>query len=312
MADHADATEMLMPHEVRRDGERRRRRRLVAATTSCFIVGTVAAGLVMNGATRDAGSVDPAGQPTVSPTGPGDRVGFVGPPPLGTPPTGPANGELVAAAILYNSGTWVYADGRIINVMANHGTSEQFRGYVVRQLTPSGVEAMRSFLLDGTSGLTPVDEMGGLLIVRDGDRLMFAKEFNGCHGSQSGYGCPGFTFPEDWLPADGWKDPTIRPFVPHAYEVCVGSHEESALLPPAAAEIFLANPQHGGAGTEDCRAVATSDARAIVEALEEASLGKEVQHGALVFELRGRGGDGPAVWFEPILPHGVSFCSSCG
>jgi hypothetical protein len=154
--------------------------------------------------------------------------------------------------------------------------------------------------------------MGGLLIVRDGDRLMFAKEFNGCHGSQSGYGCPGFTFPEDWLPADGWKDPTIRPFVPHAYEVCVGSHEESALLPPAAAEIFLANPQHGGAGTEDCRAVATSDARAIVEALEEASLGKEVQHGALVFELRGRGGDGPAVWFEPILPHGVSFCSSCG
>src|SRR5262245_47188847 len=31
-----------------------------------------------------------------------DRVGIIGPPPFGTPPTGPATGELVAAAELYS------------------------------------------------------------------------------------------------------------------------------------------------------------------------------------------------------------------
>jgi hypothetical protein len=314
MAERADATEMLMPHEIRRAGERRRRR-LVVATATCAVLGTVAAGLVVSVAGRDTASVDPAGRPTSTMSSdPDERLGFVGPPPPGTPPTGPATGELVAGANLYDSGTWVYADGRIINVV-RHITSDQYQGYVVRQLTPSGVEAMRSYLLAGTSGLTTVDKTGGELIVRDGGRLMYARDFDGCgagHGSAgfaNAVGCPSFTNPENWLPAGAWQDPTFRPFVPHAYEVCL-TRQNSAVLPTRAADIFLASPVRDGLDAGDCRAVATSDARTLVDALEEAGAVSNGDEHNLVVDLRSLGGDELAI--SPILPDGRQIYCNCG
>lgn len=313
MANRADATEMLTPHEIRRVGERRRKR-FVVTTATCAVLGTVAAGLVGSVAARNAASIDPAGQPNPTTSlRTDDRVGFVGLPPPGSPPTGPATGQLVAAARLYNSGTWVYADGRIISVKRNFGYSDQFRGYVVRLLTPSGVEAMRSFLLDGTSGLTLVDKTGGELIVRNGGgRLMFARDFTGCEAgsSQSRGVCLAFTNPEDWLPAGAWADPTFQPFVPHAYEFCL-THKDSAVLPATAADIFLASPQRDGFNPGDCRAVATSDARTLVEALEDAGAVSIADPPPFKLDLGSLGGDG--FWIEPILPDGGQiFCTGCG
>jgi hypothetical protein len=314
MAERADATEMLMPHEIRRAGERRRRR-FVVATATCAVLGTVAAGLLIRGVARDTASVDPAGQPTpTTSTDSDDRVGIVGPPPPGTPPTGPATGELVAAADLYYSGTWVYGDGRIISAVRNTGSPgfqgyrDEIRGFVVRQLTPSGVEAMRSFLLDGTSGLDPVDKTEGLLIVRDAGRLMGARQFNGCM-AWADSSCPGFSEPEQWLPASAWENPTFQPFVPHAYQVCL-SHEEFAVLPAEAADVFLASPVRDGLDGGDCRAVATSDARALVDTLEEAGAVRDDSGNNLVLELQGLGNDG-YLHVELILPHGSTHCN-CG
>jgi hypothetical protein len=324
MADRADATGMLMPHEIRGAGERRRTR-LVVAMATCVVLGIVAAGLLLRGITRDAASVDPAGQPTPTKSSTSDdRVGFVGPPPPGTPPTGPATGELVAAADLYNSGTWVYADGRIING-APRGGSDQFRGVVVRQLTPSGVEAMRSFLVDGTSRLTPASyehtwDFG--VFVRDGGRLMHVGDFNGCEnagprGPQSRWvGCPGITDP-NWLPASAWEDPTYRPFVPHSYQVCLGADDArpspADALPSEAVDILLGPESpladrplaEGGL----CRRVANPAARELADVMAQAGPAyRRMDWGDnLAYELPFKS----HLRFDPVLPHGGRYCI-CG
>ena len=46
----------------------------------------------------------------------------------------------------------------------------------------------------------------------------------------------GFSEPEQWLPASAWDDPTFRPFVPHAYQICL-SHKDLAVLPAEAADM---------------------------------------------------------------------------
>ena len=315
LANRADATGMLTPHEIRRVGERRRKR-LVVATATCVALATVAAGLFIRGVTWDAVSIDPVGKPTpTTSSNSDDRVGFIGPPPPGTAPTGPAAGQLVAAAELYNSSTWVYADGRIINVMTNFGDSDQFRGYVVRQLTPSGVQAMRSFLVEGTPGLTRVDDMGGALIVRDGGRLMYARDFNGCRGgAQSGFPCPGFTFPERWLPASAWEDRTFRPFVPHFFQICMsnppGRLSPAESLPSQAADILLAAPEGPLALTDFCKLVAASAAREVADILDQAGSGyvRHEESAGLTYEVPRSG----VVMFEPVLPDGRVACTQCG
>ena len=268
----------------------------------------LAAGAIVSVAGRNTTSIDPVNRPTT--TSPSDdRVGIVGPPPPGTAPSGPATGELVAAAELYNSGTWVYADGRIINVVVRLGYTDQFRGYVVRQLSPSGVEAMRSFLLDGTSRLTPAStdhEFG--LIVRDGGRLVAARAFSGCDSRN----CFDFSHPEEWLPASAWEDPTFRPFIPVAFRICLRNDADLAVLPARAADIFLASRRDGGLGPEDCRVAATSDARTIADALEDAGA-RSNGDPSLWFKLRSLGGDRlSALSFEPILPHGGAYWTAGG
>jgi hypothetical protein len=321
MAERANATEMLLPHEIRSAGERRRRR-LVVATATCAILGTVAAGLVVSVAGRDAASVDPAGQPTpITRSDSDDRVGIIGPPPPGTPPSGPATGELVAAVELYSSGTWVYADGRIINALRNFGTSDQFRGFVVRQLTPSGVEAMRSFLLDGTPKLTLVQpEVDGQLFVREGGRLMVAQDFKGCgtagrDTAENWDRCPRFTDP-DWLPASAWKDPALRPFVPHSYRVELWPDDPrlspAEVLPAEAVDLLLgpesplADSPIGQEGLS--RRVATPVARQLADAMDQAGPAYARQEGNnFGYGLPSEG----FLAFQTVLPHGGTFCD-CG
>jgi hypothetical protein len=62
MAARPDATEMLMPHEIRRAGERRRTRRAMTTATGVVAQVAVAAGVLIRGITWDAASVGPAGQ----------------------------------------------------------------------------------------------------------------------------------------------------------------------------------------------------------------------------------------------------------
>jgi hypothetical protein len=309
---------------------RRRRDRMVAALAACAVVAVVASGFVAERIWWDTRGAGPVDQPT-SPIWPtqesttsssaDDRVGLIGPPPPGTPPAGPATGELVAAAQLYFSGTFVYADGRIISVVRNtgdpdfRGYRDEFRGFVVRQLTPSGVEAMRSFLLDGTSGLTPVEKTdGSLLMVRDAGRLMSARGFNGCRAWFDR--CPSFTEPEQWLPASAWDDPTFRPFVPHSYRVELWSEDprsSPAEILPAEAVDLLLGPESPLAdspvGQEGLSArITTPVARQLADAMDQAGPAYPRQEGNNVGYALPSGG---YLALQTVLPHGGTFCD-CG
>lgn len=309
---------------------RQRRQRTVAALATCAVLGIVASGLVAGRSMWDTSGAGPADQPT-SPTPamtqnsyPDVRVGIVGPPPPGTAPSGPATGRLVAAATTYNTGSWVYADGRLINVMRNHlaARSDEFRGYVVRYLTPSGVEAIRSFMLDGTEPVSGPSEYFERLVVREGDRLTTLQPFAACgNAHMEEYGvpevqariCPALEHPETWLPASAWEVPTYQPFIPATFQVCLNRAEDTAVLPARVADTFLASPSEPrpwpGA---DCRAVATGDATTIAVALADAIGLVPAAAGGYVsneFSLESFGGD--SLWFAPILPHGGTFCD-CG
>lgn len=61
MAARPEANGMLMPHEIRRAGERRRARLAMATATGVVALVVVAAGMLMGGVTRDE-SVGPAGR----------------------------------------------------------------------------------------------------------------------------------------------------------------------------------------------------------------------------------------------------------
>jgi hypothetical protein len=307
---------------------RRRRQWMVAGLTACAVLAIVAAGLVA-GRFWDSGEAQPAGPPTspapsTTPSSIDGRFGIVGPPPPGTPYTGPATGELVAAAELYNTGTYVYADGRIINAWKNFESSDRFRGFMVRQLTPSGVEAMRSFLVDGTSRLTTsADRTGGGLIVRDGGRLMHVREFDDCETAGSSrdqstwVGCPGFTDP-DWLPSSAWEDPDYRPFVPHSYQVCVFADPQSSpadVLPAEAIDLVLGpdSPRADSPNAKDglCTVVADAQARQLTEIMDHAGPGYVREEGDLTLDFslpsRWTDPDGEVEgWLSilPVLPHG--------
>jgi hypothetical protein len=323
MAERADPNEMLVPHEIRRAGERRKQR-LVMATASCVVLGAIAAGLVVSLATKNPTSVGPIDRPeptttptpAPTPTPPDDRIGIIGPPLPGTPPTGPDTGELVAAAETYNTGSWVYADGRLINAARNYGTSDEYRGIVVRRLTPSGVEAIRQFLLEGTNRYSGPSETFEHLRVREGGRLVNVQPFAACGlalteassalSKSARRVCPPLEHPETWLPADAWEDPTYRPFIPATFRVCL-DQPDASVLPATAADILLASPTRSGWG--DCRAVTTSDARIIADALEAAGAVSEGGNN-LAFNLGNLRSKGHLV-FAAILPDGGWFCD-CG
>jgi hypothetical protein len=146
----------------------RRRRRLVALVAAALVVAVGTASAF--GTVRDFVL---------------DR-GFIGLPPVGATPSAPESGELVlrwagnsethkrphwrggfAAPFV---GAWVYADGRMIwwrDRQVPEGANELTSGYLEQQLTPEGVELLRSEvvgLLDRTRALLetvpPTDDPG--------------------------------------------------------------------------------------------------------------------------------------------------------
>jgi hypothetical protein len=68
MAARTDPTQMPMPHEIRRAGERRRMRLAMATATCAVALVAVAAGVLITGITWDPVSVGPAGRPIPNPT----------------------------------------------------------------------------------------------------------------------------------------------------------------------------------------------------------------------------------------------------
>ena len=199
---------------------------------------------------------------------------------------------------------------------------------MVRQLTPSGVGALRSFLVDGTSRLTtpadPTDE--GPIVRDDGGRLMHVRDFDGCEtrgpspDQSTWVGCPGLAAP-DWLPASAWEDPVFRPFVPHSYQVCLYADPRSApadVLPADAVDPLLSpeSPVADSPVEQEvlCRVLARSHARELRDVIEQAGPGYGCREGDL--EL---GCDIPSRWttaegltegwlsFLPVLPHGGTY-----
>jgi hypothetical protein len=200
----------------------------------------------------------------------------------------------------------------------NNLTSGEFRGFVVRQLTPSGVEAMRSFLLDGTTKLAPANDPDdyGYVRVREGGRLMTAKSSAAC-GNALAEACRPFEHPEEWLPASAWEDPVLRPFVPHSYQVGLYAPGSSPaeVLPAEAVDLLLgpgsalADRPFGrdeGLSRELAKPVATQ----LADVMDQAGPAYPRHEGNNL----GYGLPGPSedfLVFGTVLPHGGTFCD-CG
>jgi hypothetical protein len=246
--------------------------------------------------------------PTVAPAIPPPafaRVGFVGLPPVGAPPSSPERGQLVLSyfgpRFTHWYQVWVYEDGRLIwqrEGDLREGANEYATGFLEQRLTPEGVELLRR---RGTA-----------------EDALFGFPWKP-------------PYPASWLPPRAWEDPTIRAYVPSAYAVCY----QGVLRPIAAARIltWLPAPASGRLRAADfepttvdgwirgfgggCSRVATEDARTIAAALEAAGSGQDEefqQAYALAYYLTPRGvlDDEIVVRFEPILPHGAVGCTSCG
>jgi hypothetical protein len=233
------------------------------------------------------------------------RVGFVGLPPVGAPPSAPERGELVLSyfgpQFTHWYQVWVYEDGRLIwqrEGDLREGANEYATGFLEQRLTAEGVELLRRR--------------------RSAEAALFGFPWRP-------------PYPASWLPRRAWEDPTIRAYVPSAYAVCyqgvlrpIPPARIPARLPSAAAGLLRAgyfDPDavdgwiRGFGG--GCSTVTTEDARAIVQSLEAGGFGQDEEFQkayalAYYVTLPGATDDEIVVRFEPILPHGEVGCTSCG
>ena len=242
----------------------------------------------------------------------------------------------------------MYADGRVIWSLYPFSPS----GWREQRLTPDGVALVQGEIL--SSGLfdpdqpPPGSELGlpfplyGDIEVRNHDQLVYVPgrqdqvwttEFDRLHERLRNL--------DSWLPPSAWEDPTIRPYVPSTYAICLSTStsrfenqpplEPSSILPllPAQAGNLLGGARHWRwqdrasqdagidrrvgptpltPGNPHCFDVTTDEARAITHALDDAGIEP--------------GNPGPSAWsfnfdapdpvsrlvnisFLPHLPHGV-------
>ena len=178
------------------------------------------------------------------------RIGLVGLAPKGMSPSLPESGELVVSFFFGHTmgdpgrfHVHVYEDGRMLWFRlgeASPGTPST--GWIEQRLTPEGVEAMRAVVL--ATGLFETDthfaNSHGLFFgdigVRDGGRFVRVTWGDIGVGDEPPATIPTveqanalnrldalFADPMSWLPADAWRDPEMRPFVPSRYSVCYGT-----------------------------------------------------------------------------------------
>jgi hypothetical protein len=214
----------------------------------------------------------PAVIPTVTgPTGMGrpeaDFLGF-SLPPQGTPPSTPANGEL----LLEDGGIhpwWavqVYADGRVIwlrEVTVGYGWLE-------RRLNPEGIELVRS---------------GGV----DVSRLPASVPASGWEDPEArSY------VPSRYVVCDEWSQQTMRLLPQRTQELLRGHTDEQAVV---RGEIDYSA---GGAGVA-CTAVTIEEARALDKSFLEAGFKRIETAGGLVYDIP----DVNSIGVIPLLPDGT-------
>jgi hypothetical protein len=281
---------------------------------------------------------DPATPPTAPAETVDGRVGFVGLPPPGATPSTPVVGELVVfvGGPDVGSRTWVYADGRLVwhrSADLPEGANRQVTGFLEQRLSPEGVELLRSeavSLLDGEQRRPDLAErVPNLsqpcrwadcgLLVRDGSRLVSVP----WPGDDSPV-LARINDPASWLPASAWADPEIKAYVPSRYQVCYDESPGFARLPQLGQDLLgdarrrLTNP------ASYCADVTTAEARALVDALDDASLGRQGEFGGgeprfslsytIDRDVATGASDGLSLvlWFEPYLPHFEVYCQHCG
>ena len=308
--------------------DRRRRNRRIAAGVVGIAVFVAAIWIVTSVGSFDRSTPAVPGGSETGPTQTAQSVapetdaeGISGLPPKGATPSTPESGELVVELI--DPGVWVYADGRVISTMYLR-TLVPYSGLVEQQLTPEGVEFLRSRVL--STGLFEHDldlaseDMCCLDIsVRDGDRLVSLRW--GPRYALSDPEAPTatpkqaaalqslkalLTSPASW-PASVWTDQRIRAYVPTSYSFCSRYAEPSrvlALLPEQAGDLlgagYLNADGSGGRLQPDCVRMTSEDARALARILI-AEFGRD---GVSVLRFSPED-QSFLIAMNPVLPHGT-------
>jgi hypothetical protein len=203
-------------------------------------------------------------------------------PPEGAVPSTPKRGKVVAEFGTAWRFVFVYADGRVISWL---GPSRS-RQIHERRLTPEGVELVRS-------GAVQAEDLLDAEYAPDGSVPV------GVH--------------PDEVPANGWEDPELKPFVPSRYSVCYGDYgsaEPSTVLPffPAPARAILQGAATFHRDQAECSVVTTDEAHALLEILGTTSSADYPT------DVTIEDSEGFQIGWEirMMLPHGAGYpCPNC-
>ena len=281
---------------LRRRDRKRRNQRITAGVVGIAVF--VAAVWVVT----TAGPFDRS-QPSATGSTGSERVGFIGLPPKGAPPSTPEHGELVLS--LYGGTTagprsriFVYADGRLIwqrEANLPYGANARSTGFLEQRLSPEGVELLRSEVLstglfddDLTVDIAQQIPHDNAIQVRNGDRLVRVTyhQDRGVERLATSEQASTILWLDarladlaSWLPASAWADREIKAYVPSAYQVCYGptanihvnENRILDLFPAPAQDLLRASPGTVASnGPFGCRDMPPEVARALVQALEDA------------------------------------------
>ena len=226
---------------------------------------------------------------------------------------------------------WVFADGRMISMrmsLAARGISGSANppasGFMEQHLTPSGVETLRSYVIEHAGDLVEetltVDQRVRDVRVRVGDQL-YRSPIND-HPPYWGWrcrwnGCSQYVANLDSvLPASAWAQKEYRPYVPSLFHVCFGGQTPDGQavqaelvrdsLPPEARGLLSSATPSGDWG---CVVVGSDTARAIDGSLQAAGFGPAEQDVAVGYGFNippAAGSDAieARIAFITVLPNG--------
>lgn len=269
--------------------------------------------------------------PTASTAGP---VGFIGLPPKDAVPSTTRRSELVLgwfgdAGYVAKSNLWLFDDGRLI--VQHDGTIPKgpwagSQGYLERCLAPSGVEALRRYVLDSAHIKVAEPPYPAWLRVRPvkGAELVDLE-----HGTVE----PRRLFePESWLPAAAFVDRGYRPYVAAQHSFCTPVSGTSG-GPPAALDDVPPNVaaqlrtlrwtmRRDSTPAHTCAVVTTTEARWVAQAIEASWFAPGYEGPPAVLDVglyrretqnvtESNRATTTYVGIEPVLPDGQFTCN-CG
>jgi hypothetical protein len=284
--------------------DRKRRSQRIAAGVVGIAVFLAAVWIVTTGGPFDVS------KPAVSGPLPSERVGFIGLPPKGAPPSTPEQGELVLS--LYGGTTagprskiFVYTDGRLIwqrEANLPYGANPRSTGFLEQRLSPEGVELLRSeavstglFHDDLTVDIaTPIPAYNAIQ-VRNGDRLVRVIYLHDRGVDRLATAEQESTIlrldarladPASWLPASAWVNREMKAYVPSTFQVCYGptasihasENRILSLFPAPAEDLLRAAPETHASndpGPFGCRDMTTEVARALAQVLDDAGFDRD-------------------------------------